>query len=52
VQDTVTDDEMNAQRILFTGTHAGHFRRLPPTGCKANRSPKSCRFRRPPKPQG
>jgi len=34
VQDTVADDEMNAQRILFTGTHTGHFRGLPPTGRK------------------
>jgi steroid delta-isomerase-like uncharacterized protein len=32
VQDTVADEEMNAQRILFTGTHTGHFRGLPPTG--------------------
>ena len=31
-QDTVADDHMNAQRILFTGTHTGHFRGLPPTG--------------------
>ena len=34
VQDTVADAEMNAQRILFTGTHTGHFRGLPPTGRK------------------
>src|SRR4051794_23388075 len=34
VQDTVADEEMNAQRILFTGTHTGHFRGLPPTGRK------------------
>ena len=34
VQDTVADDAMNAQRILFTGTHTGHFRGLPPTGRK------------------
>ena len=32
VQDTVADEHMNAQRILFTGTHTGHFRGLPPTG--------------------
>jgi predicted ester cyclase len=32
VQDAVADEEMTAQRILFTGTHAGHFRGLPPTG--------------------
>jgi predicted ester cyclase len=32
VQDTVADEEMNAQRILFTGTHTGYFRSLPPTG--------------------
>jgi predicted ester cyclase len=32
VQDTVADEEMNAQRILFTGTHTGRFRGLPPTG--------------------
>jgi predicted ester cyclase len=32
VLDTVADEEMNAQRILFTGTHTGHFRGLPPTG--------------------
>jgi hypothetical protein len=30
----VADEEMNAQRILFTGTHTGHFRGLPPTGRK------------------
>jgi predicted ester cyclase len=34
VQDTVADEEMSAQRILFTGTHTGHFRGLPPTGRK------------------
>jgi len=34
VQDTVADEDMNAQRILFTGTHTGHFRGLPPTGRK------------------
>jgi predicted ester cyclase len=34
VQDTVADEEMNAQRILFTGTHTGSFRGLPPTGRK------------------
>ena len=34
VQDTVADEGMNAQRILFTGTHTGHFRGLPPTGRK------------------
>jgi predicted ester cyclase len=34
VQDTVADEEMNAQRILFTGTHTGPFRGLPPTGRK------------------
>ena len=34
VQDTVADEEMNAQRIMFTGTHTGHFRGLPPTGRK------------------
>ena len=34
VQDTVADEEMTAQRILFTGTHAGPFRGLPPTGRK------------------
>jgi hypothetical protein len=37
VQDTVADEEMNAQRILFTGTHTGHFRGLPPTGRKPAR---------------
>src|SRR5437660_11678676 len=26
VQDTLADEEMNAQRIRFTGTHTGHFR--------------------------
>ena len=34
VQDTVADEQMNAQRILFTGTHTGPFRGLPPTGRK------------------
>ena len=34
VQDTVADEQMNAQRILFTGTHTGDFRGLPPTGRK------------------
>jgi predicted ester cyclase len=34
VQDTVADEEMNAQRIMFTATHTGHFRGLPPTGRK------------------
>jgi predicted ester cyclase len=33
VQDTVADEEMNAQ-ILSTGTHTGYFRGLPPTGRK------------------
>lgn len=32
VQDAVADEEMTAQRILFTGTHTGPFRELPPTG--------------------
>jgi predicted ester cyclase len=32
VQASVSDEEMNAQRILFTGTHTGYFRGLPPTG--------------------
>lgn len=32
VQDTVADEHMNAQRILFTGTHTGNFRGLPPSG--------------------
>ena len=32
VQDAVADEGMTAQRILFTGTHTGHFRGLPPTG--------------------
>ncbi|MFL5861642.1 MAG: ester cyclase [Solirubrobacteraceae bacterium] len=36
VQDTVADEQMNAQRILFTGTHTGHFRGLPPTGRKVH----------------
>jgi len=34
VQDTVADEHMNAQRILFTGTHTGQFRGLPATGRK------------------
>lgn len=32
VQDTVADERMTAQRILFSGTHTGPFRGLPPTG--------------------
>jgi len=32
VQDSAADEEMVAQRILFTGTHTGSFRGLPPTG--------------------
>ena len=31
VQDSAADEEMVAQRILFTGTHTGPFRGLPPT---------------------
>jgi predicted ester cyclase len=31
VQDTAADEHMVAQRILFTGTHTGNFRGLPPT---------------------
>ncbi|HVL31614.1 MAG TPA: ester cyclase [Solirubrobacteraceae bacterium] len=31
VQDSAADGEMVAQRILFTGTHTGSFRGLPPT---------------------
>jgi steroid delta-isomerase-like uncharacterized protein len=31
VQDAAADDEMVAQRILFTGTHTGVFQGLPPT---------------------
>ena len=31
VQNTVADEDMNAQRILFTGTHTGHSRGLLPT---------------------
>jgi predicted ester cyclase len=31
VQDSAADEEMVAQRILFTGTHTGTFRGLPPT---------------------
>jgi steroid delta-isomerase-like uncharacterized protein len=34
VQDSSADDGMVAQRILFTGTHSGPFRGLPPTGRK------------------
>lgn len=32
VQDAAADAGMTAQRILFTGTHTGPFRGLPPTG--------------------
>jgi len=32
VQDTVADEEMNAQRILFAGTHTGLTRANHPTG--------------------
>jgi predicted ester cyclase len=32
VQDSSADQNMVAQRILFTGTHTGPFRGLPPTG--------------------
>jgi predicted ester cyclase len=32
VQDTIAGEGMTAQRILFTGTHTGPFRGLPPTG--------------------
>jgi predicted ester cyclase len=31
VQDSAADEGMVAQRILFTGTHTGSFRGLPPT---------------------
>jgi steroid delta-isomerase-like uncharacterized protein len=31
VQDSAADERMVAQRILFTGTHTGSFRGLPPT---------------------
>lgn len=31
VQDSAADQDMVAQRILFTGTHTGPFRGLPPT---------------------
>ena len=31
VQDSAADEEMVAQRILFTGTHTGPFQGLPPT---------------------
>src|SRR3954467_848115 len=34
VQDSSADEGMVAQRILFTGTHSGPFRGLPPTGRK------------------
>jgi predicted ester cyclase len=34
VLDSSADDVMVAQRILFTGTHTGPFRGLPPTGRK------------------
>lgn len=33
---TVADEKMNAQRILFSGTHTGFFRGLPPTGRKVS----------------
>jgi hypothetical protein len=32
VLDSSADEGMVAQRILFTGTHTGPFRGLPPTG--------------------
>jgi steroid delta-isomerase-like uncharacterized protein len=32
VQDSAADERMVAQRMLFTGTHTGPFRGLPPTG--------------------
>ena len=31
VQDSAADEDMVAQRILFSGTHTGPFRGLPPT---------------------
>jgi steroid delta-isomerase-like uncharacterized protein len=34
VQGSSADEGMVAQRILFTGTHTGSFRGLPPTGRK------------------
>jgi steroid delta-isomerase-like uncharacterized protein len=34
VEDSSADEGMVAQRILFTGTHSGSFRGLPPTGRK------------------
>jgi predicted ester cyclase len=34
VLDSAADDDMVAQRILFTGTHTGSFRGLPPTNRK------------------
>lgn len=34
VQGAAADEHMAAQRILFTGTHTGHFRGLPPTNRK------------------
>jgi steroid delta-isomerase-like uncharacterized protein len=34
VQGAAADEGMTAQRILFTGTHTGNFRGLPPTGRK------------------
>jgi steroid delta-isomerase-like uncharacterized protein len=34
VLDSSADEAMVAQRILFTGTHTGTFRGLPPTGRK------------------
>ncbi|MDQ6774771.1 MAG: ester cyclase [Actinomycetota bacterium] len=32
MQDSAADERMVALRILFTGTHTGTFRGLPPTG--------------------
>lgn len=32
IEDAVADQQMVAQRILFTGTHTGNFQGLPPTG--------------------
>jgi steroid delta-isomerase-like uncharacterized protein len=34
VQGAAADEGMTAQRIVFTGTHTGDFRGLPPTGRK------------------